>query len=74
MQIGLEGGFQLTLALLREVRDMKKEALVNVLEHVYQILKSTPGGSLYNTDKLSFLLDNSLNDAREFLISIIEDK
>jgi len=30
-------------------------------------------GSLYGTDKVSFMIDANLNDARQFLVSIIED-
>lgn len=48
--------------------------LVNSLEYLYQTLRYAEPGSLYSTDKLSFMIDSNLNDARTFLISIIEDK
>ena len=48
--------------------------LVNSLEYLYQTLRYAEPGSLYSTDKLSFMIDSNLNDARTFLVSIIEDK
>lgn len=48
--------------------------LVNSLEYLYQTLRFAEPGSLYSTDKLSFMIDSNLNDARSFLVSIIEDK
>lgn len=48
--------------------------LVNSLEYLYQTLRFAEPGSLYSTDKLSFMIDANLNDARSFLVSIIEDK
>jgi hypothetical protein len=47
--------------------------LVNSLEYLYQTLRYAEPGSLYSTDKLSFMIDSNLNDARSFLVSIIED-
>ena len=47
------------------------EMLVNSLEYLYQSLRHTEAGSLYNTDKLSFMIDSNLNEARTFLLSII---
>lgn len=47
--------------------------LVNSLEYLYQSLRHTEAGSLYNTDKLSFMIDSNLNEARTFLLSIIQD-
>ena len=45
--------------------------LVNSLEYLYQTLRNAEPGSLYSTDKLSFMIDSNLNDARDFLVSII---
>lgn len=36
-------------------------------------MRYAEAGSLYSTDKLSFMIDSNLNDARSFLVSIIED-
>jgi hypothetical protein len=47
--------------------------LVNSLEYLYQTLRYAEPGSLYSTDKLSFMIDSNLNDARSFLVGIIED-
>lgn len=48
--------------------------LVNSLEYLYQTLRYAEPGSLYSTDKLSFMIDSNMNDARSFLVNIIEDK
>jgi len=47
--------------------------LVNSLEYLYQTLRFAEPGSLYSTDKLSFMIDSNLNDARQFLATIIEE-
>ena len=73
MQVGLESGFKFSLSLLKEIRSINKDMLVNSLEYLYQTLRFAEPGSLYSTDKLSFMIDSNLNDARGFLISIIED-
>ena len=36
-------------------------------------MKETPKGSLYNTDHVSFMIDQNINEARSFLNSIIND-
>ena len=74
MQVGLESGFKFSLSLLKEIKSINKDMLVNSLEYLYQTLRFAEPGSLYSTDKLSFMIDSNLNDARGFLISIIEDK
>jgi hypothetical protein len=48
--------------------------LVNSLEYLYQTLRFAEPGSLYSTDKLSFMIDSNLNDARNFLVGIIEEQ
>lgn len=74
VQVGLESGFKFSLSLLKEIRTINKDMLVNSLEYLYQTLRFAEPGSLYSTDKLSFMIDSNLNDARSFLVSIIEDK
>ena len=74
MQVGLESGFKFSLSLLKEIKSINKDMLVNSLEYLYQTLRYAEPGSLYSTDKLSFMIDSNLNDARTFLVSIIEDK
>jgi hypothetical protein len=73
IQVGLETGFKFSLSLLKEISSVNKDMLLNSLEYLYQTLRSTVPGSLYSTDKLSFMIDANLNDARTFLVSIIED-
>lgn len=74
VQVGLESGFKFSLSLLKEIKSINKDMLVNSLEYLYQTLRFAEAGSLYSTDKLSFMIDSNLNDARGFLVSIIEDK
>ena len=73
IQVGLESGFKFSLSLLREIRNVNKDMLVNSLEYLYQTLRFAEPGSLYSTDKLSFMIDSNLNDARQFLVTIIEE-
>ena len=47
--------------------------LVNSLEYLYQTLRFAEPGALYSTDKLSFMIDSNLNDARSFLVTLIEE-
>lgn len=47
--------------------------LINSLEYMYQAMKETPRGSLYNTDYVSFMIDQNINEARTFLNSIVQD-
>ena len=47
--------------------------LINSLEYMYQAMKDTPKGSLYNTDHVSFMIDQNINEARSFLNSIVQD-
>lgn len=64
LQVGLESGFKFSLSLLREIRNVNKDMLVNSLEYLYQTLRFAEPGALYSTDKLSFMIDSNLNDAR----------
>ena len=73
VQVGLESGFKFSLSLLKEIKSINKDMLINSLEYLYQTLRYAEAGSLYSTDKLSFMIDSNLNDARSFLVSIIED-
>lgn len=74
VQVGLESGFKFSLSLLKEIKSINKDMLVNSLEYLYQTLRFAEPGSLYSTDKLSFMIDQNINDARGFLVSIIEEK
>ena len=44
------------------------------LEYLYQTLRWAEPGSLYANDKISFMVDSNLNDARGFLQELIHDK
>jgi hypothetical protein len=66
---------------LKEIRELTKSKqtgipqsmLVNSLEYLYQSLKQTEPGSLYNVDQLSFMIDSNLSEARSLLVSIVKD-
>jgi hypothetical protein len=47
------------------------QLLINSLEHLLQCLKQAGPGSLHSGDRLSFVLDASLNEARGFLLELI---
>lgn len=80
-QIGLQGGMKFVINLLKEIRGLSKmkqqgfpeSILINSLEYMYQAMKETPRGSLYNTDYVSFMIDQNINEARTFLNSIVQD-
>jgi len=44
------------------------------LEHVLETLKRVEPGSFLSDDKVSFALDASLNEARAFLVELIDDQ
>ncbi|CDW82480.1 hect e3 ubiquitin [Stylonychia lemnae] len=73
IQVGLETSLKFSLSLLKEVSSLNKDMLVNSLEYLYQSVRQAQPGSLYGVDKVSFMIDANLNDARQFLVSIIED-
>ncbi len=73
VQVGLESGFKFSLSLLKEIKNINKDMLVNSLEYLYQTLRYAEPGALYSTDKLSFMIDSNLNDARSFLVSLIQE-
>jgi len=85
-QISLEGGFKFALSLMKEIRLMAKkessvlgtetssEMLINSLEYLYQTLRQSEVGALHGHDKMSFIIDSNLNDARAFLLTILNEK
>lgn len=63
------------MVLLREMKTINQGALlVKSLEHFHQILKQAEPGSFHTGDKLSFVLDSNLNEARAFLLELVEDQ
>ena len=55
------------------MQSLNPNTLVQSLEYLYVTLKQSEPGSLWATDKLSFMIDSNLNDARNFLAKLIED-
>jgi len=78
---GLGGGFKFVISLIKEIKELTKVSgsgfptsmLVNTLEYLYQTIKQMQPGSLSDSDQMSFMIDANLNEARTFLLSIIED-
>lgn len=70
--LGLETCFKFSLSLLRQVSSIKPDMVVESLEYLLESLQSSEGMSLWDTDKLGFMLDANLSDAREFLLEILE--
>jgi hypothetical protein len=46
--------------------------ILPALEQVYVTLKEAAPGSLYGTDKLSFMIDQNLNEFVSFLTTIVD--
>jgi hypothetical protein len=65
--VGLECGFNFSLSLLKEIKNLNPLMLEQSLEYLYQTLKNAKPSSLFSTDRLSFMIDSNLNDARDFL-------
>lgn len=57
--------------ILKKRRD-KDSLLEDQLTKVVNMLKSCKPGEFYENDKLSFLLDDSFNEARAFLVELIQ--
>lgn len=73
-QAAIQAGFGFLVVLLREMRSVSNgDLLVKALEHFIQILKQAEPGSFHTGDRLSFVLDSSLNEARAFLVELIGD-
>jgi len=47
--------------------------LTKSLEHVLQTLKQVEPGTFHSSDRTSFVLDASLNDARAFLLELASE-
>jgi hypothetical protein len=81
MIASFDTGFKFVLNLLREIKSLTavkgsgfpETMLINTLEYLYQSVKSIERGSLYNVDQMSFMLDANLNEARSFLLTVVED-
>jgi hypothetical protein len=70
----IQVGFGFVLVLLREMKAINNGALLkNSLEHVLQTLKQVEPGTFHSSDRTSFVLDASLNDARAFLLELASD-
>lgn len=53
---------------------MSPVVLENSLKHLYGALCDAPASSLYGVDVLAFQQDTALDEAREFLVSIVQAK
>lgn len=76
-QIGVDTGISLSLNLLRELGHLTNPSgenlLTSSLSVLLESLKAYRPGALYSvSDRMSFQLDQSLNEAREFLAENLE--
>lgn len=69
----LDVGLNFALTVLKEIRYLNQSILVNALSKLYMSLSEMTPGILYHSDKEAFLQDHSLNEARDFLVSLVED-
>jgi hypothetical protein len=81
MLAGFDSGFKFVINLLREIKSLTavkgsgfpETMLINSLDYLYQSVVKLERGSLYNVDQMSFTIDANLNEARAFLLSVLED-
>lgn len=68
---GMQSSFGFVMNVLREMKSMGN-LLEKSLENVVESLKRCEPGEFYANDKLSFSMDISFNDARAFMIELIQ--
>lgn len=71
-KVGIQAGFGFVMTVLQEMRGMG-DILEKTMANVVESLKRCEPGDFYENDRLSFAIDASLNDARSFLIEIIQN-
>lgn len=64
MNVGLKFG----LSLIKEIYDVSPQMMEAALKHLYQALCESPAQGLFGTDLLAFQQDQTLNDARDYLL------
>lgn len=60
--------FNFTISTLRQVALDKPGYLKSTMEMVYEQLRSVPLKSFYGIDKFSFVVDQQLNDLKDFIL------
>jgi hypothetical protein len=71
--VGLNTGLRFALSLLQEIHSIGAPLLENSLRNLYKALCDAPAGSLYGIDIFAFQQDATLNEARNFLASLVKD-
>lgn len=71
-KVGIQAGFGFVMTVLQEMKGMG-QILEKTMANVIESLKRCEPGDFYENDRLSFSIDASLNDAREFLIDLIKN-
>jgi hypothetical protein len=71
----MQASFGFVVALLTEMKSVNNGSLlIKALEHFLSSLSIVEPGSFMTGDKYSFILDANLNEARKFLVDLIQDK
>lgn len=70
-QVAVHTSLRFSLALLKEVKQVSTQLLENALNHLYDALCDAPARSLYGLDVYAFQQDTTLDEARDFLVSLI---
>jgi hypothetical protein len=71
----MQASFGFVVALLTEMKSVNNGSLlIKALEHFLSSLSIVEPGSFMTGDKYSFILDANFNEARKFLVDLIQDK
>jgi hypothetical protein len=74
LQISLQGGLKFSIHLLKEIAQVAPHILKSSLEYLYESFRNATPAALYGVNKTFFVSDQSINEARTFLTSILEDQ
>jgi hypothetical protein len=70
MLFGLQTGMSFSISILKEMQLLNPGLLKNSLEHMYNSLSEMKPGQLYNLDKIAFMTDAAIAEARDFIESV----
>lgn len=69
----MQGGLKFSIHLLKEISQVAPHILKSSLEYLYESFRNASPAALYGVNKTFFVSDQSINEARLFLTSILED-
>lgn len=73
----MQTGFAFIMLVLKEMKGINNgQLLINSMEHLYKVLKDVSKGALIqdNDTRMNMAFDVNLNEARTFLLEVINDK